>query len=439
MNTQLVQTKINMSKTTKTILIVVSIIIIISLIIFGIFFFRKDLADVGIISDERSEKLSFFGFISDNDFGLLPGGKDVEDEDVENMDIIDVEKAKLPNLRMISSGPVAGATWLKKTIITDIITETEEERVFTRFMKRETGHVYDTDIITMEERRVSNTTIPKVHEVLWGGSGTQAIVRYFDEESREIKSFSGSIEYDEVIQEGSLNGVFLPDNISNLSVSQDKERIFYLIDEQSSVLGTTSNLDGSKKIQIFDFQFTEWLPQWIGNYIFMTTKPSFGVKGYLYSLSKNSGTMERILGNVFGLTTLVDNSGENILYSESTQGGFSLYLFNIEGGSTERVPFETLPEKCVWSEDGIKIYCAVPSFIPRMDYPDTWYKGVVSFTDNIWVFDTKTKTLDVLAEIETSTNTKMDITKLFLDEDGEYLFFTNKKDRSLWVLELTTE
>ena len=62
----------------------------------------------------------------------------------------------VPTLRRVSNTAVASA-----------ITFESGEEVVIRFIERETGHIFDTTTTSLPQTRVSNTTIPRIQEVLW--------------------------------------------------------------------------------------------------------------------------------------------------------------------------------------------------------------------------------------------------------------------------------
>ncbi|MEI6494976.1 MAG: hypothetical protein WCO03_02855, partial [bacterium] len=87
--------------------------------------------------------------------------------------------------------------------------------------------------------------------------------------------------------------------------------------------------------------------------------------------------------------------------------------------------------------DSSTLYCAVPTIVPAGEYPDDWYRGEVKFNDSLWqinVADGKTTLLN--SPSASLINEEMDATGLFLNPIETRLFFTNKRDRSLWMLDL---
>jgi len=67
------------------------------------------------------------------------------------------------------------------------------------------------------------------------------------------------------------------------------------------------------------------------------------------------------------------------------------------------------------------------------------YQGFVSFSDAIWKFDAAAGTADLLFTPGESEGEVVDVISPLLSEDGTYLLFRNKKDGSLWGLQLTND
>ena len=344
----------------------------------------------------------------------------------------------LPILRQITATPIAGAT-ATTTLVSDTSTTTLLRATMVRYMDRATGNVYDTRVDTMKQTRLSNTTIPKVYEAMWGNGAETVLARYLKEDNATIETFIGKVlPAGEDGGVGAIRGSFLPNNIFAATLSPDKSKLFYMTKGSAGATGISVPLSGEKETILFAFPFSEWLAQWATEEnIFLTTKASFDVPGYLYSISsKKQGGLIKIFGGVNGLTTLVNGDGTRVLYSASTRGGFLLYLYDTKSAESKSVFLPTLPEKCVWAKDDVSAYCAIPPSVPRAEYPDAWYQGSVSFSDVFWKIDTATGAAFFLANPKEFGAGNIDAVNPFLSDDERYLFFTNKKDMSLWVLEL---
>ena len=307
-----------------------------------------------------------------------------------------------------------------------------------RYVARATGNIYQTFADVIDERKFSTTIIPKVHEAYFANKGESVIMRYLKEDARTIETFVGALPKEllggDTTDNNEIKGIFLPEPITDVSVSPDTQKIFYLFPSGDGVVGVTADFLGSKKVQIFDSPFTEWLPSWPNvKTIALNTKSSGSALGYLYFLDTSKKAVGKILGDINGLTTLTSPDGKLILYGN---GSLSLNIFHTDTRSSDLLGVRTLAEKCVWAGGNDILYCAVPNSINGALYPDAWYKGEVSFADAIWKIDLKSGTTTMLVNPVLVKGEEIDGIKLALDESENYLFFVNKKDSFLWELEL---
>ena len=307
-----------------------------------------------------------------------------------------------------------------------------------RYVERATGNIYQTFADKIEERKFSVTVIPKIYEAFFGNNATSVIMRYLKTDGQTVETFVGNLPKESLGEDtmgnNEVKGSFLPANVSDVALSADTLKIFYLFNVGDEVAGTTMNLVDNTKVQVFDSPFTEWLSQWpkssVGSMITLTTKPSFGTPGYMYAIDPSTKILNKVLGGISGLTTLTSPSGKLVLYSNNN---LSLYIYNTDTRGSTLLGIKTLPEKCVWGNLGDIIYCAVPKSIGLGQFPDLWYQGEISFSDQIWRIDAVTgSTTMILDPITIASGVEVDGIKLSLDEGENYLFFVNKKDSYLW-------
>lgn len=408
-----------MSKTTKIILILIFILII---AIVG-FLFYKSKTNNPIINPITNQPFDPFG----------TSGKNNEDEkntQTEGPEWTDNTNSEFSKFHQITNFAVAGASFYEetKTIINqDNKTETIKIIPNIRYVERATGHIYQMNLENDETNKVSNSTIPNVYEVIINKVADTFVYRYLAEDNKTITSYIAKL--------GDTKGEFLPSDITDMSLSSDKTKLFYLVKNPSGVIGFNLSLQDYKKSQVFTSSFTEWLSQWVGNQkIYLTTKPSSFVNGSIFSLDTQNGTLAKIFGGVKGLTTLSNSDGSQVLYGASLETGPKLWLLNVEDHTTIDLNTFGLPEKCVWSKDDINIYCGVPNTVVGTEYPEYWYQGLISFDDYFVKINTETKEKVTLAN--SKNETPLDGTYLFLDKEESKLFFTNKKNSTLWSLDL---
>lgn len=455
-----------MNKSTRNKIIIT--LIIIAVLTFAVFYFwsrnnakqinRNDFPQGSAISGEGSQSQSVFdsflslvglkeknknntGATTSGNGDIFPSGNNNSDNNntdtntnfnfssssSDGSQSSSVSEVKLPILRQISDSPVAGGISFKRNDLTVI-----------RFVDRGTGHIFETNDRSLENTLISNTTIPKVPESVWSKNGQTVILRYLDEDNKSILSFSANILTATTSQDVSKNkkSAFLPSNIEQLSANPSGDKIFYLINGVEGSVGSVSEVNGSKKKIIFQSPIKEWLISWMNDKtITLATKPSFNVPGHLFFLDVKTGVMDKIMTGVNGLTALVSDNAKNILYSESVGGSVKLKYRNLTNGDDKDFSFKTLPEKCVWSKtEAFVAYCAVSIAIPNGEYPDGWYQGLISFTDGVWRVNAKTGSSELVFDIQKETDIDIDIMNPFLSDGDEYLFFTNRKDLTLWSL-----
>ncbi len=394
-----------------------------------------------------SDLFNFIGIKNNNQGGNTP---------VKNIDGTGDSEELKNALFKISSMPVAGFGVLKKEVYTYVappennevasITETQgttkptppetEYKNDVRYVTAENGSIYQYDTESGQEKKYMDYIMPSIHEAFFTKNSSAILMRYLNENS-VVESFVRILPEEvlggDALGEGKVTGYFLPSKVTDVSVAPDNNQLFYLFNTPSGVLGTIMSASGSNKTQVFSSVYTEWLSQWPNkDLITVTTKPSFGIPGYMYGINPNLKNFQKILGNINGLTTLTSPNGKMVLYTDDTLG---LRLYDTESNDTINLNTRTMPEKCVWGVLSDRVFCAVPQFINSGEYPDAWYQGEVSFTDSleeISLIGGESKKLTKLGEV----TEPFDATKLTLSEDGNYLFFINKKDLYLWGLRL---
>jgi hypothetical protein len=290
--------------------------------------------------------------------------------------------------------------------------------------------------------------MPRISEAYFANQGNSVIVRYLKNKGDTVSSFILDIQktaqqdLDNASTSATLpNGRFLPAGVMNMVVSDDEKTAFYLTRSEEfnnrSSFGSVYDFEKNTVSEVFHSPFSEWLPvSFNSKNVLLQTKASQNVPGYLYSFNIKTGILQKIIGGINGLTTLPSPDGQHILYSNSTKGGLALHVLHSQDRTTTDLILKTLPEKCVWKNDNVTLYCAIPGNIPSMDYPDAWYQGTVSFSDNIWQVDTKIGKVTTILTSSGFTMDPLDMTSLTLSPLQDYIYFVNKNNSSLWAFEV---
>src|SRR3989338_5190356 len=252
-----------MSKRNFILLIIV--LILTAIAVFGFFYFQKEPTPPGGESTGTN-------FISQfNPFGdkkpTPPTAPSTETPDYQPNPTGETPKMKLTK---ISSMPIAGFAVfskerLKEIPIPEVVTpqsplggltakSTPPPTEFApalRYVDRMTGNIYQTFADKIEERKFSTTVIPKVYEAYFGNKGESVVMRYLKTDETTIQTFIGNLPKEHLGEDSSesneVTGSFLPENVSDVSISPDTLKIFYLFNVGDVAIGTTLSLLDNKK------------------------------------------------------------------------------------------------------------------------------------------------------------------------------------------------
>ena len=357
-------------------------------------------------------------------------------------------------------GTLSGGEAMFRQLTTRVITGAhtlERDGVgYVRYVARENGNTYEVNLESGAEEQLTVTTIPRVQLADWALGGNAVVFRYLERDplsGREVvKAHLGRLPAQAGLstatssaQSGNkdrdLSIEFLPDNIIALSIAPDGKVLFYLIKTANGVSGSIVNLDTRTTQEVFRNAFSEWSPQLLNDdTIILTAKPSGGVAGYSYRYDWKSKTLERLVREKIGLTTLGNSLGSRVLYGENIAGNSLLGVYSGSGFPGDEgtvfyektIPLATLPEKCAWLNGGIHALCGSFVNTPSGLIPDLWYQGALSFNDTFWSINTDTDEVAYLADPKTEIGQEFDVVSPMISTDGDYLIFTNKKDGTLW-------
>ncbi|MBP6858157.1 MAG: hypothetical protein KBC11_03170 [Candidatus Pacebacteria bacterium] len=411
--------------------------ILIILIILGItagavwyFEFRKTSSTT---EDSGGIFKSFFPLGGNGDINT---DSDNQVSDITNQD--NVVSSSSP-FKQLTTRPIAGFTVFSKTSKITIppidpkgkpTVETVTNN-FIRYVARQSGFVYEIKD-DGNPLQISNIFIPSIYEAQFADNADTAILRFLKEDGQTIGAYSVPIPPENT--DGSRTqkeGVFLPDNIKSLAISPDTKELVRLTEIQTQGVVTTSSSFDKNKKELTISPLKEWLLSWPTKDVYMQSKATGTVDGFLYKI-EGDRRLRRIIGNVKGLTTSVSPSGNFILYSETLGTSFQTKIMNIKTGSIKNTNLSILPEKCTWLQND-DLICAGSSSVEQGIYPDVWYAGLISFSDQIYRIYTANNIFDVLY---TGDQGSFDMTNLSVDENRNLLFFINKRTGILWQFSL---
>jgi hypothetical protein len=400
------------------------------LIIGGLIFMFSNSANKNALQNATSTG-NLFGNTPGN---KVPGSTNIQTNNPSGNNQPANTKANLAELIQLYKNPTSGSVFFVNKGAQNVL----------RFVDRANGNVYEYIPITQTgiATRITNTTIPKIQEVVWSNTGNSLIYRYLDDTTNAITSFSANIKTSTSSDSlGNVTGSFLASNIKQLATNLTGNKLFGLVDksDRSGTLGFTANTDGSGKKTVLDSPISYWNISWPkDNVITLTTKPNGSSNGLLFFFNPSTYSMDRILGNFPGMSTVTNNTASLVAYSYTIPNSFSLDVYDVANKISKGLKISTFADKCVWGNSNPRIlYCAIPQAIFADTYPDAWYQGTKSFNDNIWKIDIDTGVTTEIYKTSSSANENIDGYNFEISADDQYLSFMNKNDLSLWLLKIT--
>jgi len=418
-------------------------------IIFAIFYFLGERDQQNGAQEGRDP----FPVNIDSGFGSIPG-EETPTNNSNQTPTTSQSPQIIPTLRKLSNEPTSGV-YIYNTVreVTRILYNEEGAEEIeiveipeTKFqiIERRNAHISEFNSLDLLGKKISDTTIVRVRETIAGVGGY--VFRYLAEFNETILSYRGSLEIDiSATEDGGaaalLKGSFLPENITSMTLSSDKESIAYIISEggAGSILYTTP-IDAFTPTQIATLPLSEIHVLWPSEQTFMFyTKSDSRIPGNLLTLGA-SGELQTTLSEMYGLTVNPSPSRNIVFVSFDVRGDIITAAINLDTGFTSNITgVRTIAsDKCVWStvEENI-IYCGGTRGMIRGDYPENWYSGSRFFVDTLWQINTETGDSEIISYLdEDNVTIPFDIIQPTLAEGDTYLLFINKYDRAPWVLNL---
>lgn len=252
-----------------------------------------------------------------------------------------------------------------------------------------------------------------------------------------VKSGSGQADVKYIFSDFTKkNLINLKSGIKSLAFSPDGKKIaYYVFENQKSNTLFTSDPDGrNQKTLIGSLKLRDTVLAWPKiSQISLTARPSGLISGDIWALDTRNFIFTKLIGGLNGLEALWAPGGNSFIYSYTDQNGQNpkLAMYNKKGEKKDLSDISTLIDKCVWANDSISVFCAVPKNWPEgMVLPDDYYKRVNLTVDDVWKINTETEEKKLLA------SNLGDIKNLIIDEGESNIFFILRSDQILYRLNL---
>ncbi|MES2749140.1 MAG: hypothetical protein V4606_01980 [Patescibacteria group bacterium] len=291
-----------------------------------------------------------------------------------------------------------------------------------------TGHVFSIDLVTGTEIRLSNITITNPQLAKFSPNGEYVAIRsgYGAQNTVELLTLAG---------ENSATKVTLIPKMVDFNFNDNNQLLY---SEFSSVGLTGKELNPTTKTirTLFSVPFQSATFIWsmtttTPHYVY--PKASAKLTGFLYSFV--GGTVNRLPIEGRGLTSFANS--DYVIFSKQTGNGPASQAYSVDKKTSSTLASTIDPNKCAFSKTELNIfYCGSTQETYGSEFPDDWYKGIRSYSDQLWRIDASKGSASQLINPESVVGRAIDVTTMQTSSDGGVLYFTNKTDNTLWMYEI---
>ena len=218
--------------------------------------------------------------------------------------------------------------------------------------------------------------------------------------------------------------------------SPDGANIAYFVTQGTKTNLAISDANNKNARTIYTTPIPDFTIQWLTKKIvLLISRPSGLAPSLVLQINIDSKQVSTVFSGIPGIVLVPTPDGSGFLYSRSTANGTpdTIAVYSLKDASITSLNEITVTDKCIFSPDGKKLYCGIPSGSILPPSPDSWYRGDTSFTDAIVAIDLSTHQETTLAA---SPTIDVDVTSPFMSSDEKYLFFIDRKTSTLWRLDL---
>lgn len=326
-------------------------------------------------------------------------------------------------LRQLTTKPVVGYQ--------DIMKSTSSNP-FVYYVEAGTGHLFSIDLTTGQEKRISGTTIPSAYDAAITPNGRFVMLQSGTGNSAQfvIGEISSTSE--------SISVVVMDERIISFTDTTDNT-FLYAVLTSNSVIAKEYNPVSATTKTLFTVPFREAIIAWGKNardshYVY--PKATTQLEGFVYQVA--NGVLNRLPIDGYGLSAAGNTEG--VLYSKKINGEeYKSFIYNITEKYTIPRPLAIIPEKCVaYPDQETTLLCGVGSDEHDQTMPDSWYKGLISFSDDIWLVSMGGGSSRFLLDVESEIGRAVDMIDMHISGDGSRAYFINSQNSALWLVDLKT-
>lgn len=318
-------------------------------------------------------------------------------------------------LQQLTTRPVAGFTFVGTS--TNAV----------RYVERGTGHVFEIELSSGAERRVSGTTIPRVVDAVFSESGGS--VALISEEGGTRTVLAGRLEADgEQTDYITLaNGAFDPAFVAEY-------RLHYGVVTDSGTEGYELDVRDDQPLRLFSIPLRQ-ISILRDDDTYVYNRPTDRLQGALYRVGAGlTPVTERAYGFIGGIN--------DAYYFGTEVGGEKINSYAVDRNSGEetQLAITYIPQKCDTAPGSTTtLWCAAPLEEYAPDFIESWYKGTVLSADLLWQANIPRGEARLFVDFLEEAGRPVDVDGLAVGANDELVLLRNKIDNTLWLYDSTVQ
>ncbi len=322
------------------------------------------------------------------------------------------------SLTKLVASPVAGFSFVGTGSSTAI-----------RYAERGSGRIADVNLNS------NQIVIPNIS----ADTQSRIVSAYFFDQGKSVVRFreedNGMLSGLYSILTSSSTSKILPGTILFFDSNITEDRSLVVMQNGTGATAYISNPDNSNQKVLWKGILQEINIQGLNKDVtVIETKPGINFSGALLSTDSNP---KLILGGNNGFKTNVSSDGAFVVFSDYSNTNSPIQIFDKSLNKKWNLFVPTLPEKCVWSKNKLDFLFCFSFKAPQTNLPDEWYMGKRYLdSDSLWKISAKNE-VKISAFDFASSPEKIDPTNIKLSKDETRIGFINKRDGSLWMIDLS--
>ncbi len=270
----------------------------------------------------------------------------------------------------------------------------------------DSGYVSRLDLETRTSKTISSTTLSRLARVIWSQDKNRVVT------ITRTSSGSSYTYFDYTTKEHGNLGT----NIADAAISPDGSRVAIARNPGGGEGAIQiADFDGKNLRTILKTRLTNIRLSWPDeNKLVFTASDANSNTASLYALSE-SGDLIQMVSAAEGLGARWSSDGSQLLYSTQEDGGMAIWILDATTQKTKKIPIQTSPELCAWTQDQRSLICAVQA-------------GGETSIIKISLIDFSTSVLFSHLIITPGEG--------FLSQSGTFFVLQNAADQSIWAVKL---